>query len=179
MKESIKNKRIENYYRNPKYCKHCNKIIPYSKRHTNEFCSHSCAATYNNLGRILYKPNPIKNCRRCNKKLSRRNTDICFKCFNIEKMEERIKNGGYIKSSALRKYYIAIRGHKCEECKNTLWNGNLIPLNAHHIDGDTYNNKPENIKILCPNCHAQTPNYCSKNRGNGKFKIIRIPKRDR
>lgn len=39
----------DDYYNRPKHCKFCNKIIPYEKRN-NDFCSHSCAASFNNLG---------------------------------------------------------------------------------------------------------------------------------
>jgi len=52
----------------------------------------------------------------------------------------------------------------CEECGLTEWQGKPIPLELHHIDGNRHNNKYENIKILCSNCHAQTENYCSKNK---------------
>jgi len=39
------------YYTNPKHCKHCSDQIPYEKRHS-QFCGHSCAAKFNNTGRI-------------------------------------------------------------------------------------------------------------------------------
>ena len=49
--------------------------------------------------------------------------------------------------------------YKCEKCGNSIWNGRPIPLEVHHEDGDNTNNKIGNLKILCPNCHAQTENY--------------------
>lgn len=39
----------KSYEENPKYCKYCGKIIPYEKRR-NDFCDHSCSASYNNQG---------------------------------------------------------------------------------------------------------------------------------
>lgn len=39
------------YYKNPKYCKECGKIIPFEKASTNVFCSSSCATRYNNKHR--------------------------------------------------------------------------------------------------------------------------------
>jgi len=39
------------YYNNPLYCKNCRLVIPYEKRFSNEFCSSSCSASYNNKGR--------------------------------------------------------------------------------------------------------------------------------
>lgn len=46
--------------------------------------------------------------------------------------------------------------------------GKPIPLDIHHIDGDFKNDKKENLKLLCKNCHAQTETYGSKNNGNGR-----------
>jgi rubredoxin len=57
--------------------------------------------------------------------------------------------------------------HKCEECDLILWNNKPIPIELHHIDGDSSNNEISNLKILCPNCHAQTENYKSKNKKIG------------
>ena len=53
---------------------------------------------------------------------------------------------------------------QCEKCGNVEWQGQPIALELDHIDGDHYNNEIENLQILCPNCHAQTDNYRSKNR---------------
>jgi hypothetical protein len=39
-----------------------------------------------------------------------------------------------------------------------------IPIELDHIDGDNQNNNLENLRILCPNCHAQTSTYCGKNK---------------
>ena len=57
-----------------------------------------------------------------------------------------------------------IKEKKCECCGITEWNGKPAPLELHHIDGDNTNNELSNLSILCPNCHAQTDNYCSKNK---------------
>jgi hypothetical protein len=51
----------------------------------------------------------------------------------------------------------------CERCGLTKWQGEPIPLETHHIDGDRLNNTIENLQILCCNCHALTPNYKSLN----------------
>ena len=42
-----------------------------------------------------------------------------------------------------------------------------IPLEVHHIDGDSLNNEMSNLKLLCPNCHAFTDNYRGKNINRG------------
>ena len=57
-----------------------------------------------------------------------------------------------------------IKEEKCEICGLTEWLGNKIPLELDHIDGNRYNHSIENLRIICPNCHAQTDNYCGKNK---------------
>lgn len=57
-----------------------------------------------------------------------------------------------------------IKEHKCEMCGNTLWNGKEIPLQLDHIDGNPHNHLLNNLRMLCPNCHAQTETYCGKNK---------------
>ncbi len=56
-----------------------------------------------------------------------------------------------------------IKEHKCESCGLEEWMGNKIPIELHHVDGNRFNNKLENLEILCPNCHANTDNYSGKN----------------
>lgn len=51
------------------------------------------------------------------------------------------------------------RGHRCECCGLTDWQGNPITLEMEHIDADKKNNTRDNLKLLCPNCHAQTPTW--------------------
>lgn len=57
------------------------------------------------------------------------------------------------------------KGHQCEICKLSLWLTKPIPLELDHIDGNSDNNEKENLRLICPNCHAQTPTYRGRNRG--------------
>ena len=41
--------------------------------------------------------------------------------------------------------------------------GKPIPLELHHINGINTDNRLENLKFLCPNCHAFTDSYRGKN----------------
>lgn len=54
---------------------------------------------------------------------------------------------------------ISERGHQCENCGLREWMGKLITLEMDHIDADRKNNTRENLKLLCPNCHSQTPTW--------------------
>lgn len=51
----------------------------------------------------------------------------------------------------------------CSSCLGTEWMGHPIPLELDHIDGDNINNVLENLRLLCPNCHALTSTYRGKN----------------
>lgn len=68
------------------------------------------------------------------------------------------------KSDTMIRALTILRGWKCEKCGRTQWEGQRIPLCVHHIDGNHINNQIENLQILCPNCHAQTDNYCGRNK---------------
>ena len=61
-----------------------------------------------------------------------------------------------------------IKQHVCEHCGLTHWQGMVIPLELHHINGDNRDNRLENLQILCPNCHALTDSYRGKNKKSPK-----------
>lgn len=50
------------------------------------------------------------------------------------------------------------------------WNGKKLVLHLDHVDGDPDNNLAENLVLLCPNCHSQTPTYSGrKTKGIKKY----------
>lgn len=82
---------------------------------------------------------------------------------NGKKLKQEHQSKGF-----RRKWLFKERGKQCEKCRHKTWNKQPISLEIHHIDGNRQNNDPDNLKILCPNCHAQTHNYRSKNHGKAK-----------
>ncbi|GAB4319687.1 MAG: hypothetical protein Kow00117_09330 [Phototrophicales bacterium] len=76
-----------------------------------------------------------------------------------------IKNSPYKQSSSLKKrlieagYFEAI----CASCGLDTWLNHPIPLELDHINGDRRDNRLENLRLLCPNCHALTETYRGRN----------------
>lgn len=110
------------------------------------------------------------------------NTDHFFELNGISHNKgqfdySRFKKGVAIKSFNMKNALAALKGYKCECCNNTTWNGQEIPLEVHHLDGDNLNNEIENLQLLCPNCHAQTENYRSRN-SSQKQKRAEVSEKD-
>ena len=53
--------------------------------------------------------------------------------------------------------------YKCEICGVTEWNDKTLSLELDHINGINNDNRLENLRFLCPNCHSQTSTYGSRN----------------
>lgn len=89
------------------------------------------------------------------------NTD--YAAYN--KLEDILKENTNFKSDTL-KYRLVKEGlkqWKCEKCGNEgVWEGEELVLELHHINGNHYDNRLENLQILCPNCHSQTDNFRKK-----------------
>lgn len=164
-----KEERIKSYLVNPNLCKFCSNIIPYQLR-TNIFCGSSCSATFNNVKRASTEK---AKCINCDNVLKGRKGKYCNITCQKEREHKQNLNDWLVGNSnptkgTIRKHLINQYGYCCAKCGITSYNNQPITLEIEHKDGDSYNNKFENLCFLCPNCHSQTPTYKGKNRGNGR-----------
>jgi DNA-binding transcriptional ArsR family regulator len=77
-------------------------------------------------------------------------------------VDGRTVNRGHLKGRLLG---AGLKEGRCELCGINEWRGEPLSLALHHINGDGQDNRLENLQLLCPNCHSQTPNFSGRNMG--------------
>lgn len=76
-----------------------------------------------------------------------------------------VKNSDYLTTSNLKKRLLDAKllENICLECNQLpIWNNKPLILQLDHINGVNNDNRLENLRLLCPNCHAQTSTFCRK-----------------
>ena len=126
-------------------------------------------------------------CCSCNKEISWRGYSYNHKycnneCqMNLRRSEAKLRKEQEVKDwvngktftyknfrGLVKKYLIEKFGNKCSCCGIDSWNGKSITLWVDHIDGDATNNRPENFRLICPNCDSQSDTFGAKNYGKGR-----------
>jgi 5-methylcytosine-specific restriction endonuclease McrA len=78
-----------------------------------------------------------------------------------------------VRTNTLKKRLIrdGLKEPRCEMCARDTWNGHPIPLELDHVNGKRDDNRLENLRVLCPNCHAQTDTYRGRNIGAASYSV--------
>lgn len=136
------------------------------------FCSRTCSSA-----RTFSKKSLIKKSEATKSWLARETNSNRKK--RIEKYKQSMKRNRISKLEQLdfdslsdslkRKKILQEQNFQCNLCSiGTTWNEQPLKLELDHINGDKKNNSRTNLRMICPNCHQQTPTYKGKNRQNNK-----------
>jgi hypothetical protein len=121
-----------------------------------------------------------KTCPVCGNVSRRRGLHCSQTCVAKPKRDKKIKewlngnhNGMRGKTSTaywIKSYMIEQHGENCVKCGWGKINPhtNKVPIELNHIDGDFTNNRPENLELICPNCHSLTDSYKGANKKEGR-----------
>lgn len=91
-------------------------------------------------------------------------------------------NTKYGLSQPIRRYLLAQAEYTCQDGRSGCngWGGynersGKSCLTVDHLNGDSTDHRPENLRIMCPNCHSMTPTYGALNKGKGrKYRYVDV-----
>jgi hypothetical protein len=87
------------------------------------------------------------------------------KALNRRPLTELLQRGQVVSGPYLMRRLLAegLFERRCAMCGLEEWLGRPIPLELDHINGVHDDNRLENLRLLCPTCHALTPTYRGRN----------------
>ena len=94
------------------------------------------------------------------------NVGLRFKPKRVVAIEAILVKDSSYQSYKLKNRLIkeGLKERRCECCGLTKWREKNIPLELHHVNGDNRDHRIENLRLLCPNCHALTDTYRGRNK---------------
>jgi len=85
-----------------------------------------------------------------------------------ELKKDAIEKGRFPTWKNAKRWLLEINGITCDVCGHSRWMGKPMPITIDHINGNHTDHRIDNVRLICPNCDAQTDTYKGKNRGNGR-----------
>lgn len=92
----------------------------------------------------------------------------CCGEYKLKETKQRFLLGQVAERPVLRRLLTETVGYYCSVCNISEYNNLPITLQVDHIDGNAANNLPDNLRLICPNCHSQSPTFGGRNKGNGR-----------
>lgn len=121
----------------------------------------------------------MANCLGCGRELWKRSQKryCCVRCQrSLERSRKTahwlatgVATLGGTKGHYVKLYLLDQQDGCCDICGIAdMWNDMELILVLDHIDGDSSNNRRENLRMVCPNCDSQLPTFKSRNWGKGR-----------
>ena len=146
-------------FKNNKWCceTSANKCPTLKKKNSNELIK----IHKQNKGRIFTREDGLKGIKSRKKTLQEQYDKLPF---DEKPLAERIR------------IILHEQNYRCAICNIKDWCDQPLTLHLDHIDGNNDNEKRENLRYTCPNCHSQTRTYCGKNIRNKPINEKKIKK---
>ena len=93
-------------------------------------------------------------------------------------LSELLREGIPCKSKTLKSRLVRERPltETCSLCGlEPIWHGKHLQLHLDHINGQHLDNRLENLRLLCPNCHSQTATYAGRKSESGRISHRQTP----
>lgn len=135
----------------------------------NFYCSRACLSSPE---RSIRKAN-CAECKKVYVKVKSYSHYCSRSCANKARTGMQYKTGDFSSfvggRAILKTKLLEIKEEICEICKiGPIWNNMPLTLQIDHINGNNKDNRIENLRFLCPNCHSQTDTFGAKNIGKIK-----------
>ena len=85
-----------------------------------------------------------------------------FRSKKIKHFANSVRNFFFYHNAWLKERYPDLDITTCSCCGVKEWNGKPLFMDIDHKDGNPWNNRLSNLRVLCPNCHRQTKNYAGR-----------------
>lgn len=156
-----------------KKCHACGVGLPYNKRY-NKYCSQDCYDA--NRPKSASKRKISEFCAMCGKDRPPRNVTCSVDCWNkfefldrVSKIVESGRMGEWAQNPYAQKRVLGhLKGLSCWICGITTWREKPAPLVLDHIDGNSSNDRLDNLRLVCGNCNMQLETFAGRNKGSGR-----------